>query len=163
MSTECNTLAAGNRNASQRAQRRLFLGLLEDQLARWRRKGKRKLPDLILRVHGENEIFVIFPRPDEFICAGIKCVIENENALNETFNITYGKGRTIAEMSEIIKANFTGIKVKYEPKDSLTPDRGTLIIDKARKMIGYDPQYPLEKGYVEYIKWYKSFYKENYA
>jgi len=96
-------------------------------------------------------------------CAGIKCIIENENAKNETFNITYGQGRTIAEMSEIIKSNFSGIKVKYEPKDSLTPDRGTLIIDKARKMIGYKPQYPLQKGYVEYINWYKSFYKENYV
>ena len=97
------------------------------------------------------------------LCQGIKCVIENKNALNQTFNLTYGQGRTVGEMAAIIQKHFKGIKIKYEPKDVLTPDRGTLLIDKARKMIGYQPHFPLETGYVKYIDWYKNFYKSTVA
>ena len=32
-------------------------------------------------------------------------------------------------------------------------------VEKARKMIGYEPKWPLEKGFVEYINWYKSMAK----
>ena len=60
-------------------------------------------------------------------------------------------------MAELIKEHFPGIKVRYEPKDRLVPDRGTLVIDKAKEMIGFNPQHPIEKGYVEYINWYKEF------
>lgn len=95
------------------------------------------------------------------LTAGIRLVIENPNAINETFNITYGECRSIAQMAEIIKEHFPEIKVVYTPKDKLTPDRGTLCVDKARKMIGYNPQYPLERGFVEYINWYKSLNKSN--
>ena len=95
-------------------------------------------------------------------CAGIAGIIKNKNAINETFNLTYGEGRKISEMAEMIKKNFSGIKINYQPKNSLTPDRGTLLVDKAKKMIGYDPQYPVDKGYLKYINWYKDFYKENY-
>lgn len=98
----------------------------------------------------------------EDLCQGIRRVIENKNAINQTFNLTYGEGRTIGEMARLIQKHFKGIKINYEPKDSLTPDRGTLVIDKARKMIGYKPEYSLEKGYQEYIRWYKTFYKANF-
>jgi nucleoside-diphosphate-sugar epimerase len=62
-------------------------------------------------------------------------------------------------MVSIIKEYFPGIEIKYTPKDKLTPNRGTLCVDKARKTIGYEPQWPLEKGFVKYIEWYKSFCK----
>lgn len=94
------------------------------------------------------------------LAAGIKNVIENPKSRNETFNLTYGESRTIGQMAEIIKEHFPGININYVPKDKLVPDRGTLIIDKAKELIGYNPQFPLEKGYVEYINWYKSFYKK---
>jgi nucleoside-diphosphate-sugar epimerase len=39
------------------------------------------------------------------------------------------------------------------------PERGTLDITKAKKLIGYKPSFPLEDGYLKYIDWYKNFYK----
>jgi len=95
------------------------------------------------------------------LAVGIKKIIENENSINETFNLTYGEFRTIGEMAELIKEHFPRIKIKYVPKDKLTPDRGTLLIDKARRLIGYNPEYSLDKGYVEYINWYKQFQQSN--
>lgn len=90
---------------------------------------------------------------------GVKKVIENKNSHNQIFNLTYGESRSIAQMAEIIKEHFPNIIVNYKPKDKLTPDRGTLSVEKARKLIGYNPQFPLEKGYVHYINWYKEFFK----
>ena len=40
------------------------------------------------------------------------------------------------------------------------PKRGTLSIEKAKKLLNYDPQWPLEKGYPDYIKWYKDIFKD---
>jgi nucleoside-diphosphate-sugar epimerase len=28
-------------------------------------------------------------------------------------------------------------------------------VAKARRLLGYEPRYPLEKGFVRYIDWYK--------
>ena len=41
------------------------------------------------------------------------------------------------------------------------PERGTLDIRKAKELINYSPSFPVEKGYQEYINWYKKFYNSN--
>ena len=89
---------------------------------------------------------------------GIELVISEASGLNQTFNLTYGDSRSLADMAGIMQSNFDGLEVCYTPKDKLTPDRGTLSIGKAQSLLGYQPSYPLEKGYVDYINWYKSFY-----
>ena len=91
---------------------------------------------------------------------GIELVINNEKAINQTFNLTYGESRSLADMAEIMRAHFPDLDIKYTPKDKLTPNRGTLSIEKARSMLGYSPQYPLENGYVDYINWYKQFWEK---
>ncbi len=94
---------------------------------------------------------------------GIQNVIENDNARNQIFNLTYGEGRSLADMANIMKEQFPNLEIKYQPKDNLTPDRGTLSVEKAKAMIGYDPQFPLDKGYVDYINWYREFYARQSA
>ena len=91
---------------------------------------------------------------------GIELVISNDESLNQTFNLTYGDSRSLADMAEIMKANFKNLEVNYTPKDNLTPDRGTLSIEKANSLLGFSPEFPLEKGYVDYINWYKEFHSE---
>jgi nucleoside-diphosphate-sugar epimerase len=89
---------------------------------------------------------------------GIELIISKDAAMNQTFNLTYGDSRSLADMAEIMKANFKNLEVNYTPKDNLTPDRGTLSIEKARSLLGFRPEFPLEKGYVDYINWYKEFH-----
>jgi nucleoside-diphosphate-sugar epimerase len=89
---------------------------------------------------------------------GIEKVIMNPASINQTFNLTYGKGRSISDLADIVKKNFPKVEINYNPKDNLTPDRGTLSILKAQKMIGYEPCYPIEVGYQNYIDWYKDFF-----
>lgn len=92
---------------------------------------------------------------------GIELVVEKDESLNQIFNLTYGDSRSLADMAEIMKANFKNLEVNYTPKDNLTPDRGTLSIEKARFLLGFSPDFPLEKGYVDYINWYKEFHSES--
>lgn len=94
----------------------------------------------------------------EDLTEGIVNVLTNENSKNQIINMTYGKSRSISEMASILIHNFPNIKIKYLPKDKLMPNRGTLSIEKAKKLIDYNPQYPLEEGFVNYIKWYKSIW-----
>jgi nucleoside-diphosphate-sugar epimerase len=92
---------------------------------------------------------------------GVEKVIDNNNSRGQVFNLTYGSGRSLAEMAEIVKSHFPEIQIQYQPKDNLTPDRGTLNINKAKELIGFEPQFTLEKGYERYINWYKEFYSGN--
>lgn len=94
------------------------------------------------------------------LASGIQNVIENKNSKNEIFNLTYGESRTISQMAEILIEHFPNVKINYVPKDKLTPDRGTLSIEKAKRLINYNPQFPLDIGYVNYIKWYKDFFSK---
>lgn len=88
------------------------------------------------------------------LCNGLTQVITNESAKNQIFNLTYGSARTIADMIDILKIYFPNVGVKKIPKDALMPDRGTLSVDKARSLIGYEPSWSLDKGYPKYIEWY---------
>lgn len=86
---------------------------------------------------------------------GVLLAIANPAAHNQVFNITYGAARSINQMADLLREHFPDVQVTHHPRDSLMPERGTLCVDKARRLLGYEPAYPLEQGYVEYIRWYK--------
>jgi len=118
------------------------------------------LNGLDIRVAGDGKDRLDFTYIKDLI-QGLVKVIENENSFNQIFNITYGSGRTIAEMVDLLRTHFPNVTINMKPRDRLMPKRGTLSIDKARELIGYNPEYPLEKGFVEYIKWYKALFNNH--
>ena len=75
------------------------------------------------------------------------------------FNLTYGKSQSINKLLHILKKNFPKVKVNYVKRDKLMPVRGTLSTQKAKKLINYKSQWPLIKGYKNYIDWYVKFIK----
>ena len=97
---------------------------------------------------------------DDFV-QGVVRVIGLEASKNQIFNITYGQSQSLNDLLEIVKRQFPDITVEYMPKDKLMPDRGTLSIQRARDLLGYDPQWPIEKGFAKYIGWYLQFIKDN--
>ncbi len=109
-----------------------------------------------ISISGDGSDRLDFTYIDDLINGIIK-VVENRESHNQIFNLTYGESRSLADMAEIVQGNFPDVTINYTPKDKLTPTRGTLSVDKARRIIGYEPQWPLEKGFVKYINWYKEF------
>jgi nucleoside-diphosphate-sugar epimerase len=94
------------------------------------------------------------------VAAGVIKIICEPTARNQIFNLTYGRGRSLDEMVEILRRYFPDINVRYEPRDRLMPERGTLIVDKARRLAGYEPAFPLEAGFARYIEWYQSIWPD---
>lgn len=90
---------------------------------------------------------------------GVCACIEHPEARNQIFNLTFGQGRTLNDMAAIIKEEFPHIGVRYTERDALMPERGTLSIEKAHRLIGYSPIYPLGVGFRRYIDWYRKFFE----
>ena len=113
-----------------------------------------------LTVNGDGSDLLDFTYIDDLVQGVILAIIKDE-AKNQIFNITYGNARQIIQMAEIVMENFPGVELMFNPRDSLMPERGTLSIEKARRLLGYNPKFPLENGFVNYINWYKQFAEEN--
>jgi nucleoside-diphosphate-sugar epimerase len=111
-----------------------------------------------ISVRGNGEDRLDFTYIQDLV-QGICRIIEHESSKNQTFNLTYGEARSVGDMLNILVSHFPGVEVNYRPKDKLMPNRGTLSVDKAKQLIGYDPQNPLEVGFTKYITWYKSMAK----
>ena len=109
-----------------------------------------------LTINGDGEESLDFTYIEDLI-QGIILSIINKKAINEIFNITFGSSRKINSLAELVRNRFEGIKVKYNPRDDLMPERGTLSVDKAKSLLGYQPSNPIEKGFTKYIDWYKKF------
>jgi len=85
-----------------------------------------------------------------FVLASIK-----ENAVGETFNITYGKSHTLLEFASILKEYFPEVEYEVVERDVFRPKRGTLSTEKARQLLDYEPDYDLRKGIQEYVEFVK--------
>ena len=88
---------------------------------------------------------------------GIIKVMFHENGEGNAFNITYGQGYTLRELAEILKTHFPDLDVNIVKEDDFfRPKRGALSIEKAKKLVGYDPQYTLDKGIKRYLDVYRN-------
>ncbi len=88
---------------------------------------------------------------------GFALAVDSDKAANETFNITAGHGRSIREFADIVGSLVEGVSIvnKNPENDEKRPERGTLDISKAKRVLGYDPKFDLEEGikkYVEFVK-----------
>ena len=108
-------------------------------------------------IDGDGEEKLDFTYIEDLI-NGIGLCCSNKDAINQTFNLTYGKSKKINKLIEILKNEFPNIKIFYKEKEKFMPERGTLDISKAKKLIGYNPINPIDTGYIKYISWYKKFW-----
>ena len=76
-------------------------------------------------------------------------------AKGETFNVTRGEARSLKDVLDVIQKEIPTLNVEYGPVPSYLPKRGTLDVTKAKTLLGYDPQYSLERGvklYIEHLR-----------
>lgn len=96
----------------------------------------------------------------------VEDVIEaNMKALNrgskEVFNIGTGKGTSIKELFNMMKKIMEiDVKVKYGKERKGDVKNSFFNINKAKKKLGWTPQYRLEEGLKESIKYYKELLME---
>ena len=115
------------------------------------------IQDIDITINGDGEEKLDFTYIEDLI-TGIGLCCKKDRAINETFNLTYGKSRKINELTEILKKEFPDIKIFYKDREKFMPERGTLDVSKARKLIEYQPSNSIDTGYIKYISWYKEFW-----
>lgn len=118
------------------------------------------LRGMTLEISGDGTDALDFTYIDDLV-QGVTKAITCDAARNQIFNVTYGQSRSLSEMMQILCDFVPDLKFIHRPKDRLMPDRGTLSVEKARRLIGYEPQFPLEKGFERYIRWYQSLFNSS--
>lgn len=81
----------------------------------------------------------------------------HKGAVNQIFNCSRGRGRTIIEAARIVKdcmGQFS-CKLNIKDSDSFYPTRDTLDNSKLKKITGWEPKIDIEYGIRKYISWFK--------
>ena len=75
---------------------------------------------------------------------------------NETINLAFGEGNTLVRAAELIAA-----ELDVEPKMTIAPSllgevtRYVADIRKARDLLGWEPQVPLDEGIPRAVAWFQ--------
>ena len=106
-----------------------------------------------LRLEGDGNGMLDFTDVRDVV-RGIVSAMCLPGGTSNTFNITFGNAQKISKLVNIIQKYIPNVNIERAPPAPEKPKRGTLKIDRAIKYLGFKPEYPLDKGYDEYIKWY---------
>ena len=92
------------------------------------------------------------------IARGFVLAATNDNAIGQVFNITHGEAHTLLEFVTCLQKHFPNLQYDIVERDVFRPKRGTLSIEKARKLLGYEPRYSLQAGIEEYVAFVKEYH-----
>ena len=102
-----------------------------------------------LTIHGANEALdFTFVRD---VASGFILAATSESANGEVFNIARGSASTLLQFALTLKEHFPELRYEVAERDTFRPKRGTLSIEKARLLLGYEPRYSLKAGIAEYV------------
>lgn len=108
-----------------------------------------------LIINGDGQESLDFTYIDDLV-SGLMLLTLNEKSYGQIFNLTTGQAQKLVNAAEIVKSKFPNISIRFESRDALNPERGTLDISKAKSVLGYAPSHDLNSGLTKYIDWYKS-------
>ena len=84
---------------------------------------------------------------------GIAMAATSEAALNQTYNLSRGHGRTLEEAAQLAIQIAQGGSLRFNDPDPSYPKRGQLDISKAQQHFGYSPTVDIEEGFKKYYSW----------
>ena len=105
----------------------------------------------VLRVNGAGET-LDFTYVDD-AADGIVAAATRIMSANKTFNITKSHSVSLLEAAEMIVKIVGRGTIEVRDKDADFPSRGALNIDRAKTILGFDPQVDVKEGFQNYYKW----------
>ena len=105
----------------------------------------------VLNVNGAGET-LDFTYVDD-AADGIVAAATRIMARNNTYNITKSHSVSLLAAAEMIVKIVGQGTIECRDKDADFPSRGALNIDRARTILGYDPQVDVEEGFQNYYDW----------
>jgi len=77
---------------------------------------------------------------------------------NTSFNITAGNATSLRTLAEtIVDITGSNSEIKDVGMHKLYPARGTLDINRARDLLGYEPKFSLRQGLENYYEWIRQY------
>ena len=107
--------------------------------------------DGTLKVNGAGET-LDFTYVDD-AADGIVAAALSDNTNNKTYNITKSHSRSLLDAAQLAVKIVGRGTIEVRDKDADFPSRGALNIDKARRVLGYDPKVDVEEGFHAYYHW----------
>ena len=113
-------------------------------------------------INGDGNFSRDFTYIDDVIQANLLSLnTTNQKAINTIFNVSYGDRNTLNDLVKYIKENLSdfdskisNIEVIYGPNREGDIPHSHASVAKAKKYLNYNPQFSLQKGLKEAIKWY---------
>jgi nucleoside-diphosphate-sugar epimerase len=113
-----------------------------------------------ITVYGGDDKVLDFTYIDDCI-DGIARGVErlaNRQVENETINLAYGQGNTLVRAAELIAAEL-GVTPQIAKERSLVGEVTRYVADitKARDLLGWQPQTPLDRGIPRAVDWFREW------
>ena len=113
-------------------------------------------------INGDGNYSRDFTYIDNVIQANLLSLITtNKKAINTVYNVAYGDRNTLNDLMGYLKeylsefdSKITDVEVIYGPNRAGDIPHSHASVDKAKELLNYNPQFSLQKGLKEAVKWY---------
>ena len=86
---------------------------------------------------------------------------QNKKALNTVYNTAFGQRTTLLELADLLKKHLSTfykhintMAIKHRDNRAGDIPHSLASIEKAKTLLGYDPQYDIDSGLAEAVSWY---------
>lgn len=113
-------------------------------------------------INGDGSFSRDFTYIDNVIEANIRSMMtDNSEAVNTVYNVAYGQRTTLNELLSLLTkylgvydSDIEKIKAVYGPERAGDVPHSLASIEKAKRLLGYNPEFGIEKGLKEAVAWY---------
>ena len=113
-------------------------------------------------INGDGEYSRDFTYVDNVIQMNMRALTTtNPEAVNQIYNTAYGERTTLNQLVSYLKENLSKMDPEIKSIDAIHgPNRvgdiphSLACIDKAKRLLGYDPKYSMRQGLEECCRWY---------
>ena len=113
-------------------------------------------------INGDGEYSRDFTYIDNVIGMNkLAMTTENPDAVNQVYNTAYGERTTLKQLVSYLKEylsefdpEIAAIEVYHGPNRKGDIPHSLASIDKAKELLGYNPQFSMKQGLKEAVKWY---------
>lgn len=119
---------------------------------------KQLLAGEVPTINGDGKQSRDFTYIDNVIEANLRACLAPSEAAGEAFNIAYGGREYLIDIYyNLCKALGKDVEPHFGPERAGDIKHSNADISKAKKLLGYDPEYSFEKGIAVAIDWYKEY------
>ncbi|MDO6491482.1 MULTISPECIES: SDR family oxidoreductase [unclassified Cellulophaga] len=119
-------------------------------------------------INGDGSYSRDFTYIDNVIEMNVRSIVtENKEAVNTVYNVAFGERTDLNELIGLLKENLSkfdpkikDVEIRYGTTRQGDVPHSLASIDKAKELLGYNPQYNIKSGLEEAVNWYWDNLKE---